>query len=97
MRLRVWHPVIATAVGLYLIQFAFNLASNNSSIWDRRFAIGLGALFILQLTAGMINLVLLAPVWMQIVHLLLADLVWIFLILLTAETLSLPSAPETLK
>jgi protoheme IX farnesyltransferase len=89
VRLRVWHPVIAALVGLYLIQFAFSLASDNRSIWNRRFAIALGTLFAVQLIAGIINLILLAPVWMQIVHLLLADLVWIVLILLAAETLSL--------
>ncbi len=92
VRLRVWHPVIATVVGLYLIQFAFSLASDGRSIWNRRFAIGLGVLFVLQLAAGMVNLILLAPVWMQVLHLLLADLVWLFLILLAAETLSLPPA-----
>jgi len=95
VRLRVWHPVIATLVGLYLIQFAFSLASDGRSIWKRRFAFGLGTLFALQLAAGMVNLILLAPVWMQIVHLLLADLVWLFLILLAAETLSLPSIIES--
>jgi heme A synthase len=89
VRLRVWHPVIASLVGLYLIQFAFSLASNNRSNWNKRFAMALGILFMVQSVAGMINLILLAPVWMQIVHLLLADLVWIALILLAAETLSL--------
>jgi len=89
VRLRVWHPVIAVLVGLYLIQLAFSLASEGHSTRNRRFAIALGILFIVQLAAGMINLILLAPVWMQIVHLFLADLVWIALILLTAETLSL--------
>jgi protoheme IX farnesyltransferase len=89
VRLRVWHPVIAVLVGLYLIQLAFSLASEGRSAWNKRFAIALGVLFAVQLAAGMINLILLAPVWMQIVHLLLADLVWIFLILLTAESLSL--------
>ena len=47
--------------------------------------------------AGLLNLVLLAPVWMQIVHLLLADAVWIALVLLAARTLALASpatAPE---
>ncbi len=33
VRLRVWHPVIATVVGLYLIQFAFSLASDGRSAW----------------------------------------------------------------
>lgn len=95
VRLRVWHPVIATAVGLYLIQFAFSIASDGRSVWNKRFAIALGTLFAVQLAAGMVNLILLAPVWMQIVHLLLADLVWISLILLAAETLSLESNEES--
>ena len=89
VRLRVWHPVIATIVGLYLIQFALSLASQGESEWIRRFSIGLGSLFALQLVAGVVNLILLAPVWMQIIHLLFADLVWILLILLAAETLSM--------
>jgi len=38
---------------------------------------------------GLLNLVLLAPVWMQIVHLLLADAVWIALVLLAARALAL--------
>jgi cytochrome c oxidase assembly protein subunit 15 len=48
------------------------------------FAIAVGALVILQLAAGIVNLILLAPVWMQILHLLLADLVWIMFILMTS-------------
>ena len=38
-----------------------------------------------QLLAGAANLLLLAPVWMQMVHLLLADLLWISLVLLCAS------------
>ncbi len=89
VRLRVWHPVLATVVGLYLILFAFSLAGDRRDQLSRRFALLLVALFAIQLAAGMINLILMAPVWMQIVHLLLADLVWISLILLAAQTLSL--------
>jgi heme A synthase len=40
-----------------------------------------------QLAAGAINLLLLAPVGMQLVHLLLADLLWIALVLVSAERL----------
>jgi len=35
-----------------------------------------------QLCAGAVNIALLAPVWMQLVHLLMANLVWIALVLL---------------
>ncbi len=38
--------------------------------------------------AGFANVILLAPVWMQIVHLLLADAVWIAFVLLSAATLA---------
>ena len=47
-----------------------------------------GVLYAVQLCAGVINLVLLAPVWMQRVHLLLADLVWIALVRLCAAGLA---------
>jgi len=43
---------------------------------------------IVQFVAGLTNLLLLAPVWMQIVHLLLGDLLWIVLVLLAAERLA---------
>jgi hypothetical protein len=32
-----------------------------------------------------VNIVLLAPVWMQILHLLLADLLWVALVVTTLE------------
>jgi hypothetical protein len=34
-----------------------------------------------------LNIWLLAPIWLQLVHLLLADLLWIALVLLAAEAL----------
>jgi heme A synthase len=42
-------------------------------------------LVFVQLAVGVLNMVLLAPVWMQIVHLLIADLLWIALVVLTLE------------
>jgi heme A synthase len=85
IRLRVWHPLIALCVGLYAIFFAGVLAYLRDNPLVKRFAGVLIALFIFQLGAGLINLVLLAPVYLQIVHLLLADLVWITLVLFAAE------------
>ena len=42
-------------------------------------------LFVTQFVAGLLNLTLLAPIWMQLVHLLLADATWIALVLMAAE------------
>ena len=39
---------------------------------------------------GFVNVWLLAPVWMQLAHLLAADLLWIALVLLTASALARP-------
>jgi heme A synthase len=50
-----------------------------------RLAIYVLVLALAQLSAGAINVILLAPIWMQITHLLLADLVWIALVLLAVE------------
>ena len=41
-----------------------------------------------QLILGAINVILLAPVWMQLVHLLVADLLWIAFVLLGATALA---------
>ena len=46
-----------------------------------------------QLCAGVLNLALLAPVWMQILHLFLADVVWIALVLFVAEAARPVSVP----
>jgi len=50
--------------------------------------IALTGLFLLQLGLGVFNVILLAPVWLQLVHLLVADLVWIGQVLLTILYLS---------
>jgi cytochrome c oxidase assembly protein subunit 15 len=42
---------------------------------------------LLQLLAGAANVGLRAPVWMQLVHLFLADMTWITLVLLATTTL----------
>ncbi len=88
-RLRVWHPVIAISVGFYVLFLAGLLAMLHPGRQVRRPAIALGVLFVCQLVAGLINILLLAPVWMQLVHLFLADLVWIALVLLSAGRLSM--------
>jgi len=83
VRLRVWHPVMAACVGAWLLYYA--LARARQPGMERKLAYGVAALLGLQITAGMINLALLAPVGMQLVHLLLADLLWIWLVLLAGS------------
>jgi heme A synthase len=92
VRLRVFHPLIATLVGLYTVLLAWSIHSSTRTTVTRRLAIALSVLFVIELIAGGINVLLLAPVWMQLLHLLLADLVWIALVLLGASVLAEPAA-----
>ncbi len=50
----------------------------------------LALLIVLQLAMGMINVYLLAPVWMQLLHLFIADVLWIVTVVLAAEAMVYP-------
>jgi heme A synthase len=83
VQLRVIHPLIAIGVGAYLM-FLTVILTNTRVALTRPFAVALRLLVAAQWIAGVVNIVLLAPIGMQIAHLLLADLVWIVLILFAA-------------
>jgi heme A synthase len=89
LRLRLFHPLIAAAVGAWLLFYAVSAASRRPDLGGRAWS--LVALLGAQIVAGLVNLLLLAPVWMQLVHLLLADLLWITLVLLCATSLKFHS------
>ncbi len=90
IRLRVIHPLIAVSLAVYVTGVAVFAAKRRQSAEVRRYATGLVALFFLQLGLGALNVYLLAPMWMQMIHLLTADLVWIGLVLLSAAALKDP-------
>ena len=52
-----------------------------------KFAGAASSLAVLQLAVGIANVILLAPIWMQLVHLLVADALWIACVLLSARVL----------
>jgi heme a synthase len=90
IRLRVLHPALAMLVGAGLIWVAVRTrvpAADAMGTMARRAVVALVAL---ELGAGFLNLWLLAPVWMQIAHLLVADLLWIAMVLLAASALARP-------
>jgi len=87
LRLRILHPV-ASAVGAALLATAAVLAPRRRpDPAVRRAGTVLLALVLIQLAAGALNLYLLAPVWMQLVHLVLADLTWVALVVLASMAL----------
>jgi heme A synthase len=98
VRLRVYHPIVAVVTGIYLALAGRAIATDRPGGQTRRLARALLIIVAIQLVAGLVNLLLLAPVWMQIVHLLLADVMWIVAILLgaTALTQEAPAAQPAL-
>jgi heme a synthase len=83
-RMRSIHPFVAVAVAAFVAYVAMLLPSYRSNRDVRRASAALAASIALQLCAGVVNIWLSAPGPLQIVHLLLANLVWIALILLAA-------------
>jgi heme a synthase len=90
IRLRVWHPAVAVTVGLLLLVLSPRLPRDDDD-GAHRLARLLAVAVGLQLLAGLANVLLLAPTWMQMTHLLLADAVWVLLVLLSARVLHDPA------
>ncbi len=87
IRLRVLHPLLAVVVAAALAWLAFRLPLAEGDRRGRRAATAVVALTIVQVLVGFVNVLLLAPVWMQILHLLLADALWIAFVVLAASAL----------
>lgn len=85
VQLRVIHPLLAVATGLVLAGMVVRLLVRGVAPRIAAVARIAGILVLAQLALGVVNLVLLAPTALQLLHLLMADLVWIAAVLLTAS------------
>jgi heme A synthase len=79
IKLRIWHPIIALAVTMYILIQCFALPRLFKGEVSQRLAVLVGGLVTLQLIGGVVNWLLLAPLGMQMFHLILADITWIAL------------------
>jgi heme A synthase len=87
LRLRLSHPIISILTSVYLIFLAGWLRSASDGNPDvTRWSNYLSILVLIQIAFGAATLLTLAPIVMQIGHLLLADLIWISLVLLSPQT-----------
>ncbi|MGH9372632.1 MAG: COX15/CtaA family protein, partial [Vicinamibacterales bacterium] len=87
IRLRVLHPFLAVVAALTIAWIAPRLARGRGAI-ALRTSRTLTGLVALQIGLGLLNIALLAPVWLQLVHLLVADAIWIAFVLLGADALA---------
>jgi heme a synthase len=95
VRWRWTHPTIAFLASIFLIWILVRAAQRTTE-WDNR---GLSALVLILLAAqyvlGVLDVVMLAPVWLQVAHLLGADVLWAALVVLTARLTLQPKKAGT--
>lgn len=89
---RFYHPTIAVVTFVIVVGLVLWLRSRNPR-QAARYSRVLLALFGLQLLVGGVNVLLRAPVSVQILHLAVSDLLWIAFVLLAAESLSRDPPP----
>lgn len=92
VRLRIWHPVLAFGVFFLVLVAIWNSIGTGGSATMTRLAAAAFTLFAIQLGIGALNVWLLAPIALQLVHLLLAHAIWIATLLLGACALAPASA-----
>jgi len=85
LHFRLLHPVLAVIAGTYVIWLVLKT-------WSRRMpksrtAMAILILLFAQFGIGLLNVLLLAPPWLQILHVLVADAIWILLVLASAALL----------
>jgi cytochrome c oxidase assembly protein subunit 15 len=82
LRIRWFHPAVSLIAGIFIVALILRALRDAA---NRGLAIGVLFLLGLQYMLGVLDLALLAPTWMQMTHLLGADLLWIALVILTAR------------
>ncbi len=93
LRLRLLHPFAALAAGAALVAVTRIALRERPEDRVRRLAMVVVGLVASEIAIGLANVLLLAPVFLQIIHLLVADALWLTLVLLAAATLARGGVP----
>lgn len=93
VELRVLHPLLAIATGALVVLAAWLARIRRPNPWTQKLSLAVTVLVVAQILLGALNVALKAPVWIQMVHLLLTNAIWIVLVLLAAAALDRRIAP----
>lgn len=80
---RLFHPTAALISACYVLWIVLRGSTRRSQF--SRSAIGLVISILTQVGVGIANVLFLAPVWLQITHLFVADVLWLWLVVLSAD------------
>lgn len=93
VRLQPYHPYLSVAIGIYLAMMAGLLIHFRPSGLVRKASLIMLVAFVGQCALGLVNIQLLAPIWMQMLHLVTADVLFVALVIAGCAAL-LESAPK---
>jgi len=85
LRLRLFHPAMAT-VALFYVLWMLRKFSKSPPESSTTLSL-LVTTLLAQVALGILNVLLLAPVWLQITHLMVAEIFWILLVIASADLL----------
>jgi heme A synthase len=87
-RLRIWHPFAAIGLGLYILVASRLISIQRPSPTTQNLSLAIFVVYLLQIAAGFLNVLLSAILPTQLVHLFLADSLWMLWVLLAASSLA---------
>ncbi len=88
LALRVYHPTLAVGIAFYMLVVLTRVMLDRPSPTAFKLGVGFNLLYVAQLGLGLLNVWLKAPIWMQLVHLLITDILWIMLVVFCATVLA---------
>ncbi len=91
VRLRILHPLSAMLAAAFILWLLRRAVFAPADAAHRRLGLWLAGLLLFQFLLGILDVLLRAPVWMQVLHLGGADAFWAVLVVLTARVVLLPS------
>jgi heme A synthase len=94
LKLRMFHPIVALGLAVYLVVALSAASAMRPTARVKRLSTLVFVLLGVQIAFGFVNLAFLAPVWMQLLHLLNADLLWVTLVVLTAASIAAPRSKD---
>lgn len=88
---RLLHPAVAVIAGSYVLWVIVRTSHQPGHL--SKLSISLVVLLSAQLSIGILNVLLLTPVWLQILHLFFGDVFWIALVLASADLVLINARP----
>ena len=79
--LRIYHPILALVLG-FLVIMSIRIFIKDSTATIAKIKTALIATILVQVVLGFANILLLTPLFVQVIHLVTADIIWLLVVIL---------------